>query len=84
LNAAFNERYADALVAVCDPSIEVHSVFAAIGGAIYHGHDEVRKWLRDIQEAWSQFRVESEANFDLSPRSRWPVGVGDVAGETWR
>jgi ketosteroid isomerase-like protein len=65
LNAAFNERDADALVAVCDPSIEVHSMFAAIGGAIYQGHDEVRKWLRDIEEAWSLFRVESEAYFDL-------------------
>jgi len=65
LNAAFNERNAGALVAVCDPSIEVHSVFAAIGGAVYHGHNEVRTWLRDIEEAWSRFRVDSEAYFDL-------------------
>jgi ketosteroid isomerase-like protein len=65
LNVAFNELDADALVAVFDPSIEVHSVFAAIGGAIYHGHDEVRQWLRDIEDAWSVFRVESEAYFDL-------------------
>ena len=65
VNAAFNDGDADALVGVCDPSIEVYSVFAAIGGAIYHGHDGVRRWLRDIEEAWSEFRVESEAYFDL-------------------
>jgi ketosteroid isomerase-like protein len=65
LNAAFNDRDADDLVAVCDPSIEVYSVFAAIGGAVYHGHDGVRSWLRDIEEAWSEFRVESEMYFDL-------------------
>jgi ketosteroid isomerase-like protein len=65
LNVAFNERDPDALVAVFDPSVEVHSVFAAIGGAIYRGHDQVRQWLQDIEEAWSMFRVESEAYFDL-------------------
>jgi hypothetical protein len=40
---ALNARDADALVALCDPSIEIHSVFAAVGGAVYHGHDGVRK-----------------------------------------
>ena len=65
MNTAFNNLDADALVAVCDSGIEVHSVFAAIGGAVYHGHDEVRRWLRDIDEAWSRFCVEAEAYFDL-------------------
>jgi hypothetical protein len=56
----------DALVALCDPSIEVHSVFAAVGGAVYHGHDGVRSWQRDLQQSWGgEFRVEPEAFFDL-------------------
>ena len=56
----------DALVALCDPSIEIHSVFAAVGGAVYHGHDGVRRWQQDLQESWEgEFRVEPEAFFDL-------------------
>ena len=63
---ALNASDVDALVALCDPSIEVHSVFAAVGGAVYHGHDGVRKWERDLHESWGgEFRVEPEAFFDL-------------------
>jgi hypothetical protein len=50
----------DALVALSDPQIEVHSVFAAVGGAVYQGHDGVRRWQQDLEESWSgEFRVES-------------------------
>jgi ketosteroid isomerase-like protein len=64
---AYNERDTDAFIALCDPQIEVHSVFAAPGGAVYHGHDGVRKWHRDLEEAWGDdFRVEPEAFFDLA------------------
>ena len=57
---------ADAPVAICDPSIEVHSVFAAVGGAIYHGHVGLRKWQSDLRETFGgEFRVESKAYFDL-------------------
>ena len=36
---AFNSHDVEAFIALCDPSIEAHSVFAAVGGAVYHGHD---------------------------------------------
>jgi ketosteroid isomerase-like protein len=63
---AYNARDTEAFVALCDPQIEVHSVFAAPGGAVYHGHDGVRQWHRDLEEAWGDdFRVEPEAFFDL-------------------
>jgi hypothetical protein len=63
---ALNGLGEDALVGLCDPSIEVHSVFAAVGGAVYHGHEGVRKWARDLEESWGgEFRVETEAFFDL-------------------
>jgi ketosteroid isomerase-like protein len=63
---AYNARDTEAFVALCDPQIEVHSVFAAPGGADYHGHDGVRRWHRDLEEAWGpDFRVEPEALFDL-------------------
>ena len=60
----------DALVSVCDPGIEVHSVFAAVGGAVYQGHEGVQSWLRDLAESFGgEFRVEPEAFFDLGDRT---------------
>src|SRR5215208_6267929 len=44
LNAAFNARDPDALIAVCDPTNEVHSVFTAVGGATYQRHEGARRW----------------------------------------
>ena len=63
---AYNARETEAFVALCDPEIEVHSVFAAPGGADYRGHDGVRQWHRDLEESWEAgVRVEPEAFFDL-------------------
>jgi ketosteroid isomerase-like protein len=63
---AYNARDTKTVIALCDPQIEVHSVFAAPGGADYHGHDGVRKWLQDLEETWGdEFRVQPEAFFDL-------------------
>jgi len=63
---AFNARDVDALVALCDSSIVVRSVFGAVSGAVYHGHDGVRRWQGDLEEAWGEaIRVEAEAYFDL-------------------
>ena len=67
-------RFADAwsagdietVIACCDPEIEVQSAFAALGTGIYRGHDGVRNWLRDLEDAWGEgFRVEIERLFDL-------------------
>jgi ketosteroid isomerase-like protein len=66
LVAAFNARDIEAFIAFCDPSIEFHSAFAAIGGAVYHGHAGLRTWHRDFEEAWGDdVGVEVEAYFDL-------------------
>jgi ketosteroid isomerase-like protein len=63
---AYNARDTEAFIALCDPEIEVHSVFAVPGGGVYHGHDGVRRWHRDLEEAWGDdFRVEPDAFFDL-------------------
>lgn len=63
---ALNSKDAEALVALCDPHVEIRSVFAAVGGAVYHGHEGVRRWQRDLDESWqSEYRVEPEAFFDL-------------------
>jgi ketosteroid isomerase-like protein len=63
---AFNSRDIEALIALCDPNIEFHSAFAAVGGATYRGHDALRSWHRDLREAWGEeIRVEPDAYFDL-------------------
>jgi ketosteroid isomerase-like protein len=67
---AFNARDVDALVALCDPSVVVESVFGAVGSAVYHGHDGVRSWQEDLEEAWGdEIRVEVDVYFDLGEQA---------------
>jgi hypothetical protein len=78
----FNARDLAALIAHSDPNVELHSTFAAVGGAVYYGHEALRKWLRDLEEAWGkELRVEPKAYFDLGNQTLsfqcaawpWPV-----------
>jgi ketosteroid isomerase-like protein len=63
---AYNARDVEAFIACCHPEIEIHSAFAAVGGAIYHGHDGMREFFRDFEEVWGdQVHIEPEAYFDL-------------------
>jgi ketosteroid isomerase-like protein len=65
LTDAFNARDIEAFIALCDPKVEVHSTFAELG-AIYHGHDGVRRWHRDFEDAWEKnIRLEVQSYFDL-------------------
>ena len=62
---AFNAHDIDGIVATCAPAIELHSTFAAVGGADYRGHDGVRSWYRDIEETWGrEIRSQPESLFD--------------------
>jgi ketosteroid isomerase-like protein len=63
---AVNSRDIEELIATADPSIELHSSMTTPGGAVYHGHDGVRQYIRDLQDAFGdELRVEPEAYFDL-------------------
>lgn len=62
---AFNARDLEGFLRYCHPSIELHSVFAAVGGAIYHGHDGIRKWFRDFDDSWEDVTAGEETYFDL-------------------
>jgi hypothetical protein len=67
---AYNARDIDKLVSYCDPNVEFHSVYAAIGGAVYHGRDGMRSWHRDVQDVWGdETRLEQEAYFDFGERT---------------
>jgi ketosteroid isomerase-like protein len=62
---AFNAGDIEGVIACCDPGIEFHSTFAAVGGASYHGHDGVRTWYRDLEEEWGDIRSEVEVLYDV-------------------
>jgi hypothetical protein len=63
---AFNTRAIEAFIAFCDPQIELHSAVTVPGGAVYHGHDGVRRWHRDLEDGWGgELQIEPEAYFDL-------------------
>jgi hypothetical protein len=67
---AFNRHDTELFIACFDPSIEYHSVMTVPGGAVYHGHDGLRRYFRDFKEAWGdEFRVEPEAFFDLGEQT---------------
>jgi ketosteroid isomerase-like protein len=59
---AFNTRDIEAMVVLCTPDVELHSAVTQAGGAIYHGHDGVRQWHRDLQDGWGdELWMEPEA-----------------------
>jgi ketosteroid isomerase-like protein len=63
---AFNARDIDAFITFCDPGIEFHSAFAAVGGAVYHGHEGMRRWHSDFEDTWGKdVGVRVEAYYDL-------------------
>jgi ketosteroid isomerase-like protein len=63
---AFNAHDLKRFISFFDREAEFHSVFAAVGGAIYRGHDELPRYFRDLTDAWGdEIRIEPEAYFDL-------------------
>ena len=60
---AFNTRDVEKIVRLCDPQIELHS---AVTMSAYHEHEGVRRWHRDLTEAFGEeLWIEPEAYFDL-------------------
>ena len=60
---AFNARDVDGIVALCDPAIELHS---AVTASVYSGHEGVRSWHRDLEEAFgAEVWIEPVKYFDL-------------------
>jgi ketosteroid isomerase-like protein len=82
---AFNAGDIEAYTSLCDPQVEVHSTFAAVGGAVYHAHDGVRRWWRDLEEAWGSggLQIQPETYFDLGEYTLafWTLhGYGSQSG----
>lgn len=69
-NEAFNTRDVEAYLAFCDPDIELHSAVTGPGPAVYYRHSGVRRWHRDLTEAFGgDVLLEPEAFFDLGEQT---------------
>ena len=66
---AFNKRDIDTLIALSDPSVEYHPLLSAIGTPVYQGHDGLRSWYRQLDDAWEELRAEPEEYFDLGEQT---------------
>src|SRR6266516_5431615 len=63
---AYSTRDIEAGIAISDSQIEVHTVFTAVGGGFYQGHDGLRRFQREFEDVWGdEFLIEPEAFFDL-------------------
>jgi ketosteroid isomerase-like protein len=59
--AAFIGRDLDALLALCDPDVEVVSLLIDLeGGAPFRGHDGVRRWWESFLGVYPDFSSEIE------------------------
>jgi len=65
--AAINAGDSDRLVALADPEVDYLPYLAALSGeaGAYHGHEGLRRYLRDLDEAWSAYAVEIHQLEDL-------------------
>src|SRR5262245_59778393 len=58
---AFNRRDINAILALCDPDIELHSRLAELeGGRPFRGHDGVRSWWESLFALAPDFSTEVE------------------------
>jgi SnoaL-like protein len=65
---AFNHRDAEALVALCDPTIDFHPTPLVGSHRAYRGHDGVREWVTDLRSSTIDHRVRVRKVLELDGR----------------
>jgi ketosteroid isomerase-like protein len=74
--AAISQRDLSRLLELTDPEIEWRSFFAAVSEpGEYHGHDGMREYVRDLNEAFEWLRPEIG---DLLDAGDLVVGIGRI------
>lgn len=59
----------------CDPGVELESPFSSVLGEPYRGHAGVAQWMRDVDEQFSQWRVQVD---DLQAVGDSVIALGSV------
>jgi ketosteroid isomerase-like protein len=62
---AIAEQDVATLVELCDPDIEFVPILAALEGRSYHGHDDMRRWVDELNDQWEVFEPSAEEFRDL-------------------
>ena len=64
---AFNRRDVDAMLRWNDPDVVYQTAIASMEGeeGVYHGHEGVRQWNRDLDEAVEDLHGELDELYDL-------------------
>jgi uncharacterized protein len=72
---ASNRRDIEGLLAEVHPDVEWHPAIAALlgGEATYRGHEGVREWFRDQEEAFAEVHLDYSEIRDFGERI---VGIG--------
>ena len=70
---AWSRRDIDTLVTVVHPDAVARPILGAnIGTSVYHGHDGLRAWFRDLHQEWEAFKTGWRASRSaaIAPSSR--------------
>jgi len=65
---AFNRRDVPALLAACDPEIDWMPMRASRAGVVYHGHEGVRRALKDIEVEFAELQNDPRRWIELGER----------------
>jgi ketosteroid isomerase-like protein len=71
------DRSPSRLAEHCDPAIELVSPLSSVYGDPYRGHAGIEDWLRDLDEAFAQWRISLE---DLRVVGNAVIVTGRVHG----
>ena len=65
---AFNRRDITAFLDLLDPDVEWVPILAVLEGHVYRGHEDVQRWVEDLDPDWEFFEVYYEELQDLGDR----------------
>ena len=58
-----------------DPAVELQSPFSSVAGEPYRGYDGIERWARDVDDQFSQWRMEVD---DVSTHDGRALVLGTV------
>lgn len=58
----------ETMVSLCEPRFEFSSMLTPLEGT-YQGHDGIRRYLRDMADAWHEWRNEADEIVEVEPET---------------